>query len=77
MDKVIDIIVTYNDYVNKATLPVVCEFSTIIQMFFTIHPNFQNNATLCVQTGAGILLPFQSVDSNNLGFYDHFDTASS
>ena len=76
VDKVVDIIVTYNDQVNKTTLPVVREFSAIIQIFFTIYPNFQNNAPICLQAGANMLLPFQSADSN-LGFYDRFNTASS
>ena len=76
VDKVLDIVVTYNDRVNKATLPVLRESSAFMQTIFTVFPNFQNNAPICVQTGADILLPFQSVDSN-LGFYDRFDIASS
>ena len=76
VDKVLDIVVTYNDRVNKATLPVLRESSAFMQTIFTVFPNFQNNAPICVQAGADILLPFQSVDSN-LGFYDRFDIASS
>ena len=78
VDKVVDILVTYNDLVNRATLPVYVmrEISIFLQTLFTLFPNFQNNVPICVQAGADMLLPFQLTDSR-LGFCDHFDIASS
>ena len=78
VDKVVDILVTYNDLVNRATLPVhvMREISVFLQTLFTVFTNFQNNVPICVQAGADMLLPFQLTDSR-LGFCDHFDIASS
>ena len=76
VNEVVDIIVTYNDQVDKAALPFLREASAFMQTLFTVFPNSQNNAPICFQAGADILLPFKSVD-NNLGFCDRFDIASS
>ena len=75
VDKVADVLETYNDQVNKATLPFLRETSALVQTHLTVFPNYQNNAPTWVQAGIDILSSCQLADSN-LEFYDHFDTAS-
>ena len=76
VDKVVNILKTYNDQVNKATLPVFRGISALMQTTFTVFPNYQNNAPTTVQVGADILSSFQLADSN-LRLFDRFNLASS
>ena len=75
-DKVVEIMVTYNDQINKAILPFLHGISALMQTFFTVFPNHQNNVPTCVQAAVDILSSFQ-LDDSSLGFYERFDLASS